>query len=236
MSPIRVEAVKNSTAQPLYVSYMRVSTAGQGASGLGLEAQDAAIKAFAAGGKIVKAFTEVESGKRSDRPQLAAALAECRRRKATLLIARLDRLSRNVLFIAQLMESGVEFIACDMPTCNKFTVHIMAAVAQQEAEMISKRTKLALAAAKARGVRLGGTHKMTVEDHAKGQAASLASRRAKAAARAADVLPVIQELQAVGVKTLSQLAIELTARGITTPRGAQLTPWGVSKLMMHGSK
>jgi DNA invertase Pin-like site-specific DNA recombinase len=228
MKPEKVEPEKKRT---LFVTYKRVSTAGQGASGLGLEAQDAAIKAFAQGGTIVREFTEIESGKHNDRPQLALVLAECRRRKATLLIARLDRLSRNVLFIAQLMESGVEFVACDMPQANKFTIHIMAAVAQQEREMISKRTIVALKAARARGVRLGGTYKMTGADHAKGAASSASVRAARAAARAADVLPAIEELKAEGKVTLAALASGLTERGIMAPRGGAWSLASVSRIV-----
>ena len=140
------------------VSYLRVSTARQGISGLGLEAQRAAVAGFLNGGDwtLVQEVLEVESGKRNDRPALATALKLCRKYRATLVIAKLDRLARNVAFISNLMESGVEFVAVDMPQANRFVVHILAAVAEQEAEAISKRTKAALAAAKARGTRLGG--------------------------------------------------------------------------------
>ncbi len=141
-----------------FVSYLRVSTTQQGISGLGLEAQRASIEGFLNGDKwtLVKEVVEVESGKRNDRTALAEALRICRLQKATLVIAKLDRLARNVHFISGLMESGVEFVAVDMPEANRFVVHIMAAVAEQEAEAISKRTKAALAAAKARGTQLGG--------------------------------------------------------------------------------
>lgn len=134
-----------------FIAYYRVSTDKQGRSGLGLDAQKQAVDSFVAGcGTILKEFTEVESGKRTDRPQLAEALAICRQRKARLVIAKLDRLARNVHFISGLMESGVEFTACDMPEANRLTLHIIAAVAEHEREMISRRTKEALAAAKAR--------------------------------------------------------------------------------------
>ena len=141
-----------------FVSYLRVSTARQGTSGLGLEAQRAAVAGFLDGGDwtLVQEVLEVESGKRNDRPALATALKLCRKHRATLVIAKLDRLARNVAFISNLMESGVEFVAVDMPQANRFVVHILAAVAEQEAEAISKRTKAALAAAKARGTKLGG--------------------------------------------------------------------------------
>src|SRR3954454_15415444 len=140
-----------------FISYLRVSTAQQGASGLGLEAQRAAVTDYLNGGKwkLVDEVVEIESGKRNDRPALATALRLCRKHRATLVIAKLDRLARNVAFIANLMESGVEFVAVDMPQATKFTVHIMAAVAEQEAEAISKRTKAALEAAKVRSKVLG---------------------------------------------------------------------------------
>jgi DNA invertase Pin-like site-specific DNA recombinase len=141
-----------------FVAYYRVSTERQGRSGLGLEAQKAAVRDYLNGGnwKIVAEFVEGESGKRSDRPQLAAALAACTLRGAKLIIAKLDRLARNVAFVSNLMEAGVDFIAVDFPTANRLTVHILAAVAEHEAKMVSERTKAALAAAKARGRKLGG--------------------------------------------------------------------------------
>src|ERR1700750_2536505 len=141
-----------------FVAYFRVSTQKQGASGLGIEAQQEAVRTYLNGGrwKLVGEFKEVESGKRNDRPALAEALAMCRIHGATLIIAKLDRLARNVAFISNLMESGVEFTAVDFPQANRLTIHILAAVAEHEAAMISARTKAALGAAKARGVVLGG--------------------------------------------------------------------------------
>src|SRR5262245_26576438 len=141
-----------------WVSYIRVSTDRQGKSGLGLEAQRKAVDDYLNGGswKLAAEFVEIESGKRSDRPQLMAALAACKKLRARLVIAKLDRLARNVNFISGLMETGVEFIAADMPFANKLTIHILAAVAEHEREAISARTKAALAAAKARGIKLGG--------------------------------------------------------------------------------
>lgn len=141
-----------------FVAYYRVSTAKQGHSGLGLEAQQQAVRQYLNGGawELVGEFTEIESGKKDDRPQLAAALAACRRFKAILVIAKLDRLARNVAFIANLMETKTEFVAVDLPDANELTIHIMAAMAQHERKMISARTKAALAAAKARGTTLGG--------------------------------------------------------------------------------
>jgi DNA invertase Pin-like site-specific DNA recombinase len=140
-----------------FVAYYRVSTQKQGQSGLGLEAQRKAVAEYLNGGRwtLLAEFTEVESGKRADRPQLREALALCRKHKATLVVAKLDRLARNVHFLSGLMEAGVEFVAADMPTVNRLTIHVLAAVAEHEREMVSQRTRAALAAAKARGVRLG---------------------------------------------------------------------------------
>ena len=140
-----------------FIAYHRVSTDRQGRSGLGLEAQQAAVRSYLDGGagQLVGEFTEIESGHKNERPELAEALTFCKKHKATLLIARLDRLARNVHFISGLMETKVRFIACDMPEATPFMLHIYAAAAQEEARAISARTKAALQAAKARGVRLG---------------------------------------------------------------------------------
>jgi DNA invertase Pin-like site-specific DNA recombinase len=141
-----------------HIVYLRVSTGQQERSGLGIEAQKADIERYLSlNGIAIQEFIETESGKsHKNRPALLDALEACRKHRATLLIARLDRLARNVAFIASLMESGEEFVAVDMPHASKFTIHILAAVAEHERELISKRTKAALAAAKARGVKLGG--------------------------------------------------------------------------------
>jgi DNA invertase Pin-like site-specific DNA recombinase len=198
-----------------FVAYYRVSTDQQGASGLGLAAQRAAVETYLDGGpwRLVAEHTEVESGKRADRPELAKALAACRKHKAKLIIAKLDRLSRNLAFIATLMDSGVEFVAVDNPHANKLTIHILAAVAQHEREAISERTKAALAAAKARGKKLGGPRL------AKARKRSLAVRRAAADAFAANVRPIIEQIQASGVSSLRGVAKALTARGVRTARG-----------------
>jgi DNA invertase Pin-like site-specific DNA recombinase len=168
-----------------FVAYYRVSTARQGKSGLGLEAQQQAVREHLNGGRwtLVGEFVEVESGKRADRPKLAEAIKACRLRGAKLVIAKLDRLARNVAFISNLMESGVEFEAVDFPQANRLTIHIMAAMAEHEAKMISDRTKAALAAAKRRGVKLGGDRgaRLTAQARAAGRAALQAKAQERAA-------------------------------------------------------
>jgi DNA invertase Pin-like site-specific DNA recombinase len=198
-----------------FVAYLRVSTVRQGESGLGLEAQRATVEAFARhhGGDIVASFVEVETGKRSDRPELAKALEAARKGKATLLIAKLDRLARNVAFIANLMDASVEFLACDQPFASRLTLHILAAVAEDEARRISERTKAALRAAKARGRKLGSPVA------AKTVAKARAARSAYAAKANATTLAVIREVQGSGVETLAGIARVLRARGIKTPGG-----------------
>ena len=219
-----------------YVAYYRVSTARQGRSGLGLEAQQRAVTDYLDGGRwrLCAEFTEVESGKRSDRPQLAKALAGCRVHKATLVIAKLDRLARNVAFIANLMDSGVEFVAVDMPAANTFTVHILAAVAEQETKAISARTKAALAAAKSRGVQLGGDRGNLPAVAKNGAKASLAVRRQRAMERAGDLAVVIEELRQQGQTSLRQIAAELNARGITAPRGGIWQAGQVANMLKRG--
>jgi len=185
-----------------FVAYLRVSTVRQGESGLGLEAQRAAVEAFARqhGGTIVASYVEVETGKRSDRPELAKALCVARKAKATLLIAKLDRLARNVAFIANLMDAGVEFLACDQPFASRLTLHILAAVAEDEARRISERTKAALQAAKARGRKLGNPNGASALRRAgQGNSASIASITAAASSRAESLRPVIDELRSNGV-------------------------------------
>src|ERR1035438_9685306 len=179
-----------------FISYLRVSTQRQGKSGLGLEAQREAVTSYLNGGtwSLVQEVVEVESGKRNDRPELTRALSLCRIHGARLLVAKLDRLARNVAFISALMESGVEFEAVDLPQANKLTVHIMAAMAEHEAAMISARTKAALAAAKVRGTKLGGHRRNSGRIHSKGFVASLKVRRESAARRATDLLPIVESI------------------------------------------
>lgn len=200
-----------------FIAYYRVSTDKQGRSGLGLEAQREAVTRYLNGGnwQLLDEFVEVESGKRDDnRPQLAAALAACRKHKATLVIAKLDRLARNVAFIANLMDSKVEFIAVDFPTANRLTLHILAAVAEHERTMISDRTKAALAVRKAQGVKMGNRTNL-----AEAQAKGAAVIKRDADAFAANVLPVIKQVKASGVTTLHGIAAALNERGVKTARG-----------------
>lgn len=206
-----------SPAKPTrYVPYYRVSTDRQGKSGLGLDAQRAAVVAFVNGNaELIGEHVEIESGKRADRPELAKALEACRRHRAKLVIAKLDRLSRNLAFIATLMESGVEFVAVDNPHANKLTVHILAAVAQHEREMIAERTRAALQAAKARGTRLGNPR--LADAAPKGAAAN----RAAAELFAANVLPIIRQIQAAGIASHKAIADELNSRGVKTARGGR---------------
>ncbi len=204
-----------------FVAYYRVSTVKQGRSGLGLEAQQKSVADYLNGGgwKILRAFQEVESGKRDDRPQLAKAIAHCRATGARLLVAKLDRLSRDAHFLLGLQKAGVEFVAADMPSANELTVGIMALVAQEERKAISQRTKAALAAAKERGVKLG-TNNLTAKGAAKGHQESLRVRAAEADRFAVDTLPHIQKLQGEGL-SLRQIAARLNAAGILTARGKQ---------------
>jgi DNA invertase Pin-like site-specific DNA recombinase len=221
-------------AEGKFIAYYRVSTERQGKSGLGLDAQRKAVADFLNGGRwtVAAEFTEVESGKNDDRPELARAIQACRLYGAKLVIAKLDRLSRDAHFLIGLQKAGVQFVAADMPEANEMIVGIMAVVAQAERKMISARTKAALAAAKARGQKLGGLRPnspvLTAEDSAKGAAV----RTAKAEQRAQDLTPVIAELRAEGVTSLGALARALTERGIPTARGGKVwQPVQVSRVL-----
>ena len=240
-------------AEGKFVSYLRVSTAKQGSSGLGLEAQRTAVEGFLNGGRwsVIREVVEVESGKRADRPKLAEALALCRLHGAVLLVAKLDRLSRNAAFLFNLRDAGVRFIAADMPEANEMTVGIMAVVAEGERKAISKRTTEALAAAKVRlanltdeertdrvargkAVKLGAVRWDHLRQGAadQGRVAGIATRRARASSRADDLQPIITGLQLEGVVTLAALAEALTARGIPTARGASTwSPIQVSRVL-----
>lgn len=205
-----------------FISYLRVSTDRQGKSGLGLEAQRKAVADFLNGGswELLGEFVEVESGKRNDRPQLAAALEACRKQRATLVIAKLDRLSRNLAFIARLLDSKVDILAADMPEANRTMLQMMAVFAEHERRMISERTKAALAAAKARGRRLGWANPARCDQPvASGRGAAAASSRAHQFA--GNVLPVIEAVRRSGVHSLQGIADALNARGVATARGGR---------------
>lgn len=204
------------------VAYHRVSTARQGASGLGLEAQTKAIENFVGvrSAELIGSFTEIESGNNNDRPELEKALHLSKVTGATLLIAKLDRLSRNAAFLLTLRDSGVQFVAADMPDANDLTVGIMALVAQQEREAISKRTKEALAAAKARGTKLGNPNGAAALRRAgKGNQDGLRAIKAKADRHAKDLAPVVAALRSEGISSLGMVAAALNERGMLTPRG-----------------
>ena len=215
-------------AEGKFVSYLRVSTARQGKSGLGLEAQRQAVEDFLNGGnwQLVKEFVEVESGKNADRPQLAKAFQLCRLLGAKLVIAKLDRLSRDAHFLLGLEKAGVDFVAADMPQANRLTIGIMAVMAQHECEMISERTKAALAAAKRRGVQLGGFRGARFT--AKHVKLAVAARQEKARV---DLAPIVQELQAAGYESLRAIAAALDNRGIPAARGGNWSAVQVARLL-----
>jgi DNA invertase Pin-like site-specific DNA recombinase len=226
---------------PGIIGYCRVSTKKQGESGLGLDAQRAAVEAHAkqTGERILSPlYVEVESGKVSERPELLKALAHCRRSKATLCVAKMDRLSRNVAFLATLMESGVPFVACDNPHANRLTLHILAAVAEAEVKAISDRTKAALGAARRRGVKLGsareghwdGREDRRLVGAKRGAVQSAAVRAKKARDAYADLLPIIKPLRDSGA-TLQAIADRLNSEGHTTRQGKTWQPTQVMRLL-----
>lgn len=231
-----------------FIAYLRVSTQKQGASGLGLEAQRSAVETFLNGGRweVIETFIEVESGKNDDRPKLAEALSLCRLHNATLVIAKLDRLSRDAHFLLGLQKAGVRFVAADMPEANEMVVGIMAVIAQAERKMIGKRTKEALAVkrdwyanltdderaaleAKGKPTRLGGDRGKFADIRHLGTAKAAALRKQKAIQRTNDLVPRIQAMQAKGM-TIYAVGKELTRQGIPTPRGK--ARW-VSQLVLN---
>jgi DNA invertase Pin-like site-specific DNA recombinase len=223
-------------ARGKWISYLRVSTSRQGESGLGIEAQRQAVANFLNGAQwtLLKEFVEVESGAKTDRPRLNEALRACRLYGARLVIAKLDRLSRDAHFLLGLAKAGVDFVAADMPNANRLTVGIMAMVAEEERRLISRRVKEALAAAKARGTKLGGDRGVKPSEDC--LRASAATRRAIAAARASDILPAIAQLQEAGVTSLRAIAAGLIAQGIPTPRDAEVwRPAQVARLLRWAS-
>ncbi len=218
------------------IPYYRVSTRKQGESGLGLEAQLAAVKEYALrnSGRVIASFTEVESGKNNDRPELAKAMALCTRCKGTLVIAKLDRLSRNVHFLSGLMETRVNFVACDIPQASPFTLHILAAVAELEARQISERTKAALAALKARGVLLGshrpGAHRLTGGANPKAARRAGEVARANKAAAYADVTDDIRQWHKEG-SSLAEITRRLNDQGKKTRRQKPWYPLLVKRVL-----
>lgn len=205
-----------------FIGYLRVSTGKQQLSGLGLEAQRTSIENYAAqiGETIDQVFVETESGGKRNRPELQAALAACKRKKATLIIAKLDRLARNVPFVSSLMEAGVEFVAVDAPYANKLMLHILSAFAEHEREMISERTKAALAAAKERGVVLGSHGKVLAQRNH-----DVAMAHAKA------VEPFLFAAREEGLSTLQQLAGYLNSTGVPTARDGKWHPASVRRVL-----
>jgi len=212
--------------------YYRVSTDKQGRSGLGLEAQREAVSRHvaSAAGTVIDEFEEIESGKRNDRPKIAAALGACRARHATLIIAKLDRLARNVAFVSNLMESDVDFVACDNPFATRLTIHILAAVAEHEREMISARTIAALAAAKARGVKLGNP-RGAAHLRGLGNPAGVAALKRGAMTRAEGLRATIEAIRAEGVVSANGIAGRLNEREIATPRGGRWSARTVSDVL-----
>jgi DNA invertase Pin-like site-specific DNA recombinase len=217
-----------------FVAYYRVSTARQGASGLGLEGQQNVVREYLNGGdwKLVASFTEVESGKDdANRAELTEALRMCRVHKATLVISKLDRLSRDAAWLLGLERQGYDFVIASSPNVNRLTIGVLALVAEQERQDISARTKAALAAAKARGVKLGTTGPDNLSRRDVGSTRGNATMARKANARAADLLPIIDNLRAEGRTSLHKLAAGLNGRGIRTVMGKQFTATAVKNLL-----
>jgi DNA invertase Pin-like site-specific DNA recombinase len=219
-----------------FIAYYRVSTAKQGESGLGLEAQRAAVANYLNGGnwRITSEFTEVESGRHSDRPQLKLALAAARVRQIPIVVAKVDRLTRSVAFLSQLLEAGVDVRFADLPQlegpAGRFMLQQMAAVAELEAGFISARTKVALAEAKRRGKKLGGYRenaKLTAKARQRGADANADA----ATRRAADLMPIIADVEAGGATSLRAIAAQLNERGIPTARGGEWTSIQVARVL-----
>lgn len=215
-----------------YIAYYRVSTTRQGKSGLGLEAQQSTVETFLSshGGNLLESFTEIESGKNGNREQLQKAIKRCKVKNAVLLVSKLDRLSRQVSFISNLQDSGVKFVIAENPQLNELVIHVLAAVAQAERKAISERTKQALQAAKARGVKLGNP--MLDEVRNTDSTAATAARIKKANEYAVNMSDSIEEIrQELENPSLRQIAAELNERGFKTPRGCEWTATGVSRVM-----
>ena len=226
-------------AKGKFVSYLRVSTDKQGRSGLGLEAQREAVTRYLNGGNwtVVPEYVETESGRRSDRPKLAAALSHARAIGATLVFAKLDRLTRNVDLLRTLVASGVDLVFCDLPhvppgAMGRFLLTQMASVAELEAGLISERTKAALAAAKARGVKLGNPNgARALRGKQVGNKEAVAAVKQKAQEHAGNLRAIVEDIQAQGITSVRKMAEELNRRAILTPRGGEWQPTTVVRLL-----
>jgi DNA invertase Pin-like site-specific DNA recombinase len=226
-------------AKGKYLSYLRVSTDKQGKSGLGLEAQRAAVEAYLNGGRwtLEAEYVETESGKRADRPKLAAALAHAKAIGATVVFAKLDRLTRNVDLLRALVASDVDLVFCDLPhvpagAMGRFLFTQMASVAELEAGLISERTKVALAAAKARGVKLGNPNgARALRGKQVGNIQAVAKVKANAEQRAANLRAIIDDVRAKGATSVRTIAAALNARGVLTPRGGEWHPTSTARVL-----
>jgi DNA invertase Pin-like site-specific DNA recombinase len=226
-------------AKGKFVSYLRVSTDKQGRSGLGLEAQRAAVEGYLNGGRwtLVAEYVETESGKRSDRPKLAKALGHAKAIGATVVFAKLDRLTRNVDLLRSLVASDVDLVFCDLPhvppgAMGRFLLTQMASVAELEAGLISERTKAALAAAKARGVKLGNPNgARALRGKQIGNADAVAAVKASAEQRAENLRAIVDDMRSKGLTSVRALTAELNERGILTPRGGEWHPTSTARLL-----
>jgi DNA invertase Pin-like site-specific DNA recombinase len=226
-------------AKGKFIAYLRVSTDKQGRSGLGLEAQREAVTRYLNGGNwtLVAEYVETESGKRTDRPKLAATLAHAKAIGATVVFAKLDRLSRNVDLLRSLVASGVDLVFCDLPhvpagAMGRFLLTQMASVAELEAGLIGERTKAALAAAKARGVKLGNPNgARALRGKQTGNAEAVVAIKAKAQAHADNLRAILDDIRGQGITSVRKIASELNQRGILTPRGGEWQPTTVVRLL-----
>jgi DNA invertase Pin-like site-specific DNA recombinase len=235
MSNSPESAAAEPAQRPQFVSYLRVSTVKQGAQGLGVEAQREAVRAYVqeragASATVLAEYVETESGKRNDRPQLHAAIEHANLAGARLVIAKLDRLSRNAAFMIGLRDAGVDFVAADMPQADSFTVGVLALVAQREREMISQRTKAALAAAKRRGTKLGNP-KGAAHLQGRGNREAVTEIKAKADATAERFRKTLVALRVDGIVSAQGIARAFNERGFKTPRGSRWTATGVIRLL-----
>ena len=218
-----------------YVSYLRVSTQKQGYSGLGLEAQKEIIKNFLHDKTPIAEFTEIESGRKTDRPKLKEALTQCRTTGATLIVAKLDRLARNVSFLSNLLESDVEIVFCDFPQANKMVLHILAAISQYEAELTAQRTKAALQAKKARGAKLGNPeHLLDKHEQAIANSNKTNSEKAKKNPNNKRAIAFLKVMISQG-KSLTEMTDILNSEGFVTAQGCKFVPATVRRLIKRNN-